>query len=490
MPKTAIFYKMLIIKNESIHLLTTYGKLHCSLQNMNITKKYCTFAGQKHTIMIDTTVFLDKKAAYYTLGCKLNFSETSTIAQTLKKAGVRTVRKGEKADICVVNTCSVTEVADKKCRQAIHKLIKQHPGAFVIVTGCYAQLKPEQVASMEEVDLVLGAEQKGHLLDYLTSLDKKDKGTSYTSKTSDIHSFSPSCSRGDRTRYFLKVQDGCDYFCSYCTIPFARGRSRNGRIEDIVAQARRAAEEGGKEIVITGVNIGDFGKSTGETFYDLVQALDQVKGIERYRISSIEPNLLTDEIIEYVARSRAFMPHFHIPLQSGSDAVLKLMRRRYDTALFASKIHKIRSFIPDAFIGVDVIVGTRGETPEYFDEAYRFIESLDVTQLHVFSYSERPGTQALKIDYIVSPEEKHNRSQRLLALSEEKTQAFYARHIGQEATVLLEKPKPGFPMHGFTDNYIRVEVNAESTLDNHLVQVRLGDFNEEHTALNATLIHS
>lgn len=440
--------------------------------------------------MIDTTVFLDKKAVYYTLGCKLNFSETSTIAQTLKKAGVRTARKGEKADICVVNTCSVTEMADKKCRQAIHKLIKQHPGSFVIVTGCYAQLKPGQVADIDGVDLVLGTEQKGHLLDYLTSLDKKDKGSAHISPINDIRSFSPSCSRGDRTRYFLKVQDGCDYFCSYCTIPFARGRSRNGRIEDIVTQAHQVATEGGKEIVITGVNIGDFGKSTGETFFDLVKALDQVEGIERYRISSIEPNLLTDEIIEYVARSRAFMPHFHIPLQSGSDTVLKLMRRRYDTALFASKIAKIRSIMPDAFIGVDVIVGTRGETSEYFEEAYRFIKSLEVTQLHVFSYSERPGTQALKIDYVVSPEEKHERSQRLLALSEEKTETFYARHIGHEATVLLEKPKPGSPMHGFTDNYIRVEVNANLALDNHLVQVRLGDFNEEHTALNATLTNS
>lgn len=437
--------------------------------------------------MIDTTVFLDKKAVYYTLGCKLNFSETSTIAKMLKDAGVRSVRKGEKADICVVNTCSVTETADKKCRQAIHKLVKQHPGAFVIVTGCYAQLKPGQVADIEGVDLVLGAEQKGHLFDFITSLEKKDKGVAYASGTKDIRSFAPSCSRGDRTRYFLKVQDGCDYFCSYCTIPFARGRSRNGRIEDLVAQAAQAASEGGKEIVLTGVNIGDFGKSTGETFFELVKALDRVEGIERYRISSIEPNLLTDEIIDYVACSRAFMPHFHIPLQSGSDDVLKLMRRRYDTALFASKIAKIRSVMPDAFIGVDVIVGTRGETPEFFEDAYRFIEGLDVTQLHVFSYSERPGTQALKIDYVVSPEEKHARSQRLLALSEEKTKAFYARHIGKEATVLLEKPKPGMPMHGFTANYIRVEMEADAALDNHLVRVRLGDFNEDGTALKAMM---
>ena len=438
--------------------------------------------------MIDTTVFQDKKAVYYTLGCKLNFSETSTIGKTLKEAGVRTARRGEKADICVINTCSVTEVADKKCRQAIHRLVKNHPGAFVVVTGCYAQLKPEQVASIEGVDVVLGAEEKGRLMDYLGDLQKHDKGEAVTSAFKDIRSFAHSCSRGDRTRYFLKVQDGCDYFCSYCTIPFARGRSRNGRIEDIVAQARQAAEEGGKEIVITGVNIGDFGKTTGESFFDLVKALDQVEGIERYRISSIEPNLLTDEIIDYVAQSRAFMPHFHIPLQSGCDEVLKLMRRRYDTALFAHKINKIKEVMPHAFIGVDVIVGTRGETEAYFDRAYEFLKDLDVTQLHVFSYSERPGTQALKIDHVVSPEEKHRRSQLLLALSDEKTRAFYASHIGQEAVVLMEKSKPGTPMHGFTDNYVRVELPYDISLDNQLVRVRMGDFNEDSTALMGTIL--
>ena len=438
--------------------------------------------------MIDTTVFQDKKAVYYTLGCKLNFSETSTIGKTLKEAGVRTARRGEKADICVINTCSVTEVADKKCRQAIHRLVKNHPGAFVVVTGCYAQLKPEQVASIEGVDVVLGAEEKGRLMDYLGDLQKHDKGEAVTSAFKDIRSFAHSCSRGDRTRYFLKVQDGCDYFCSYCTIPFARGRSRNGRIEDIVTQARQAAAEGGKEIVITGVNIGDFGKTTGESFFDLVKALDQVEGIERYRISSIEPNLLTDEIIDYVAQSRAFMPHFHIPLQSGCDEVLKLMRRRYDTALFAHKINKIKEVMPHAFIGVDVIVGTRGETEAYFNRAYEFLKGLDVTQLHVFSYSERPGTQALKIDHVVSPEEKHRRSQLLLALSDEKTRAFYASHIGQEAVVLMEKSKPGTPMHGFTDNYVRVELPYVISLDNQLVRVRMGDFNEDGTALMGTIL--
>ena len=438
--------------------------------------------------MIDTTVFQDKKAAYYTLGCKLNFSETSTIGKMLKEAGVRTVRKGEKADICVINTCSVTEVADKKCRQAIHRLVKNHPGAFVVVTGCYAQLKPEQVASIEGVDVVLGAEQKGELMHYLGNLQKHDKGEAHTSAFKDIRSFAPSCSRGDRTRYFLKVQDGCDYFCSYCTIPFARGRSRNGKIEDIVAQARQAAAEGGKEIVIAGVNIGDFGKSTGETFFDLVKELDKVEGIERYRISSIEPNLLTDEIIDYVAKSRAFMPHFHIPLQSGCDEVLKLMRRRYDTALFAHKIQKIKEVMPHAFIGVDVIVGTRGETEEYFNQAYEFLKGLDVTQLHVFSYSERPGTQALKIDHVVSADEKHRRSQMLLALSDEKTKAFYEAHIGRESVVLMEKSKAGTPMHGFTDNYVRVELPHDNSLDNQLLRVRMGGFNEDGTALMGELL--
>lgn len=442
----------------------------------------------KFFVMIDTSVFQDKTAVYYTLGCKLNFSETSTIGELLKSVGVRVARRGEIADICVINTCSVTEVADKKCRQAIHRLVKNHPGAFVVVTGCYAQLKPEQVASIEGVDLVLGAEQKGRLLDYLNGLSKNEKGLAVTSALKDISTFAPSCSRGDRTRYFLKVQDGCDYFCSYCTIPFARGRSRNGKIADLVAQAQRAADQGGKEIVLTGVNIGDFGKSTGESFLDLIKELDKVKGIERYRISSIEPNLLTDEVIAFVASSRAFMPHFHIPLQSGCDEVLKLMRRRYDTELFASKVRRIKEIMPHAFIGVDVIVGARGETEEFFEKAYRFLEGLDVTQLHVFSYSERPGTQALKIDYVVSQEEKHRRSQLLLELSEKKIHNFYASYIGKEAVALMEKSKVGTPMHGFTNNYLRVELPYDESLDNCLVRVRLEGFNEDCTSLIATII--
>lgn len=439
--------------------------------------------------MTDTTVFQDKTATYYTLGCKLNFSETSTIGRTLFQAGVRTARKGEKADICVINTCSVTEMADKKCRQAIHKLVKQHPGAFVVVTGCYAQLKPGDIARIEGVDLVLGAEQKKDILQYLGNLEKQGPGEAFTTPAKDITSFVPSCSRGDRTRFFLKVQDGCDYYCSYCTIPFARGRSRNGTIASLVAQARQAAEEGGKEIVLSGVNIGDFGKTTGESFIDLVKALDRVEGIERYRISSIEPDLLTDDIITFVSQSRHFMPHFHIPLQSGNDAVLKLMRRRYDTALFAHKIEKIKEVMPDAFIGVDVIVGTRGETEELFEDACRFIAGLDITQLHVFSYSERPGTQALKIEHAVSPQDKHARSQRLLALSDEKTKAFYSRFAGKTMKMLVEKSKPGMPMHGFTDNYIRVELQKnDPALDNKIVTVRLGGLTENGDALKGVVM--
>lgn len=434
--------------------------------------------------MIDKTVFENKIAAYYTLGCKLNFAETSTIGKVLAEQGVRKARTGEKADICVVNTCSVTELADKKCRQAIRRINKQHPDAFIVVTGCYAQLKPEEVAHIEGVDLVLGAEQKLDILKYLDNLGKKETdGAIIASESKDIRSFSPSCSADDRTRHFLKVQDGCDYYCSYCTIPFARGRSRNGTIASMVEQAVEVASKGGKEIVLTGVNIGDFGKSTGETFIDLIRALDEVEGIERYRISSIEPNLITDEAIDFVATSKRFAPHFHIPLQSGSDAVLKLMRRRYDTTLFRHKIEKIKEIMPHAFIGVDVIVGTRGETDEWFEEARTFIDSLDISQLHVFSYSERPGTQALKIDYVVDPKTKHARSQQLLDLSDRKLQAFYEAHIGQQADVLFEQTRKENKMYGFTENYIKVEIPYDSSLINETRRITLGEWNEDKTAL-------
>lgn len=440
--------------------------------------------------MIDTTIFENKTAAYYTLGCKLNFAETSTIGKTLAAAGVRKAREGERADICVINTCSVTELADKKCRQAIRRIHKEHPGAFVVATGCYAQLKPEEVAAIEGVDLVLGAEQKLDILQYINSLQKcgeDEAGRVAVTPSKDIRRFSPSCSADDRTRHFLKVQDGCDYFCSYCTIPFARGRSRNGSIASLVRQAEEVAREGGREIVLTGVNIGDFGKTTGESFLDLIRALDRVEGIERYRISSIEPNLITDEAIDFVAGSRSFMPHFHIPLQSGSDSVLKLMRRRYDTALFRHKIEKIKQVLPEAFIGVDVIVGTRGETAAYFEETRRFLEDLDITQLHVFSYSERPGTQALRIDNPVPPEEKHRRSQVLLELSERKLAAFYEAHIGETARVLVEHTQHGEWMHGFTENYIKVELPYDERLSNEVRSVRLGGWNEDRSALKGEL---
>ena len=436
--------------------------------------------------MIDSSILQGKKAAFFTLGCKLNFAETSSVAQQLERYGVRKAQKGEVADLVVVNTCSVTEVADHKCRQAIHRLVKAHPGAFVVVTGCYAQLKPQDIIETEGVDLVLGSEQKGNIIPAILN----GMTGAYTVKTADIKTFAESCSRGDRTRYFLKVQDGCNYFCTYCTIPIARGRSRNGSIASMVQQAEQVVQEGGKEIVITGVNIGDFGRSTGETFFDLIRALDGVEGIERYRISSIEPNLLTDEIIEYCAQSRAFMPHFHIPLQSGCDEVLRLMHRKYDTALFRHKIEKIRSVMPDAFIGVDVIVGTRGETEEYFQQAYDFMDSVDVSQYHVFSYSERPGTKALEIPHVVTPQEKHERSQRVLALSTQKTHDFYSRFIGTTRPVLLEHASPRKPvMNGFTDNYIRVEVPNQPHLDNQIVPVRLDGFNKEGDALCGEMIN-
>ena len=445
--------------------------------------------------MIDTSAFQGKKAAYYTLGCKLNFSETSTFGKTLADMGVITAAKGEQAAICLINTCSVTEVADHKCRQAIHRMVRQNPGAFVVVTGCYAQLEGETVSQIPGVDLVLGSNEKANLIQYLSDAWSQPREghlhQHHTVKTKDIKTFQPSCSRGNRTRYFLKVQDGCNYFCTYCTIPFARGLSRNPTIASLVEQAQQAAAEGGKEIVLTGVNIGDFGRTTHEQFIDLVKALDQVEGIERFRISSLEPDLMSDELIDYCAHSRAFMPHFHVPLQSGSDEVLKLMHRRYDTQLFAHKIHLIKEKMPHAFIGVDVMVGCRGELPECFEACYEFLKGLPVTQLHVFPYSERPGTAALRIPYVVDDKEKKRRAHQLLVLSDEKTQAFYAEQIGQEADVLFEKAARGKAMHGFTENYVRVELpasQAREEYDNQIIRVKLGDFNHDKTALKAEII--
>ena len=441
--------------------------------------------------MIDSQTFGPQTAAYYTLGCKLNFAETSTIGRTLEAKGIRRARNGEKADLCIINTCSVTELADKKCRQAIRRIARQHPGAHIIVTGCYAQLKPDEIARIPGVDMVLGAGEKGEIARYIDRLQNPDEDHRiFTTPSPEINTFAPSCSRGDRTRYFLKVQDGCDYFCTYCTIPFARGRSRNGRIADLVEQARGVAREGGHEIVLTGVNIGDFGKTTGETFFELVKELEKVEGIDRYRISSIEPNLLTDEIIDFVAASKHFAPHFHIPLQSGSDEVLHLMRRRYDTGLFARRIEHIKRVMPDAFIGVDLIVGMRGETDERFEESARFVDSLDISQLHVFTYSERPGTQALKIEPIVPQETRHDRCRRILEISERKLHDFYASQRGKVRPVLFEHPAKNAPMHGFTDNYVRIELPYDKALVNTVHNVKLGDFIEKNDipALHAQLL--
>ena len=438
--------------------------------------------------MIDTSAFQGKSASYYTLGCKLNFSETSTFGRMLEEMGVHTAVDGEKADICLINTCSVTEVADRKCRQAIRRMIKKNPGAFTVVTGCYAQLSPERICDIEGVDLVLGSNEKANLIGFLSEKwgSGNRESTYKVEKTRDIKSFAPSCSRGNRTRFWLKVQDGCNYYCTYCTIPFARGNSRNASIASLAEQARQVVSEGGREIVLTGVNIGDFGRTTGESFLDLVRTLDSIEGIERYRISSLEPDLISDELIAFCAGSRAFMPHFHIPLQSGSDEVLRLMRRHYDTKLFAEKIYKIKELMPDAFIGVDVMVGCRGETPECFEETYRLLETLPVTQLHVFPYSERPGTAALKIPYVVSDQDKHLRSQRLIELSNKKTEEFYTLYINKEVDVLFEKASHGKAMHGFTPNYVRVELPARMAsdeYDNKIVRVRLGGFNHDKSAL-------
>lgn len=437
--------------------------------------------------MIDNSIFNSHTAEFHTLGCKLNFAETSTIGKILAERGIRRSHLGETPDICVVNTCSVTEEADKKCRQLIRRLVKKYPDALIIVTGCYAQLKGNEIAQMDGVDIVLGSEQKLDVAQYLDKWLESKQSMVEITPTKDIRRFSPSCSRGDRTRYFLKVQDGCDYYCSYCTIPKARGRSRSGTIESLVAQAREAAAEGGREIVITGVNIGDFGKNTGEKIIDLFRELDKIEGISRYRISSLEPDLLTDEIIEFVAQSRSFMPHFHIPLQSGSDPVLKLMRRHYDSALFAEKVNRIKACIPDAFIGVDLIVGARGESEEQFGISRDFVSALPVTRLHVFPYSERPGTLALTIDGVVDQHTKSVRAGVMINISEGKLKEFTKQFIGTVRPVLFEQPQKGKPMHGFTDNYIKVYAPFQKEYINRLALVRLCEMNED-CSVNGTVI--
>jgi len=423
--------------------------------------------------MIDNSVFENKKVAFHTFGCKLNFSETSTVARSMIEAGFAKVDISEPADVYIFNTCSVTELADKKCKQVIKKAIRQNPNAFIVVTGCFAQLKPETVSDIEGVDLVLGSNEKFDVLQYMDDFKKVDKTVIHAGKISKNKEFKPSYSFGDRTRCFLKVQDGCDYFCSYCTIPFARGRSRSDTISNTLIQAQKAANSGAKEIILTGVNIGDFGKENNETFFDLIKELEKIDQIERFRISSIEPNLLTDEILNFVASSKKFMPHFHIPLQSGSDKVLKLMKRKYDTQLFASKIERIKTLIPDAFIGVDVIVGVRGESEQDFITTHEFLADLDIAQLHVFTYSERPNTQALNIDDVVPIPVRKERSKRLHELSDKKTRAYYKKFIAQEAEVLFEGTEHNGMINGFTANYIKVEVPFDTKLSNTIAKVKL-----------------
>ena len=404
---------------------------------------------------------------FYTLGCKLNFAESSDLAARLQAMGYHQAQSGETPDWCFVNTCTVTDAADTKGRQLIHRIHREHPDAKIVVTGCYAQLKADEIARFDGVELVLGANDKFRLPQLLAS--RSLTPSVQVSDTKLRGEFYASCSKEDRTRHFLKVQDGCDCFCTYCAIPFARGRSRSGRISDLVAEARSVASQGGREIILTGVNIGDFGRHQGETLLGLIEELAKVEGIDRYRISSVEPDLLTDEIIDFVAVNPRFAPHFHIPLQAGSDEVLQLMHRRYDTALFADKIARIRQRIPNAFIGVDVMAGMRGETEALFEKSYQFIQQLEVSQLHVFPYSERAGTAALRISHVVTPQEKRRRTDLLLALSDEKKHAFYESQVGTVRQVLWESARKQGTMAGFTENYVRLrrpfEANKTNTIE-------------------------
>lgn len=413
------------------------------------------------------------KALYHTLGCKLNFSETSAIGHTLRGCGIETAAPGETPDIIVVNTCSVTETADKKGRSLIRRLAGKYPSATIVVTGCYAQLKPDEVSAIPGVDIVLGSQEKLRAAEYVERWLADRQPACAVTPARDIREFHPTCESGDRTRWFLKIQDGCDYFCTYCTIPYARGRSRSGQIGELTDMARHAADNGAREIVITGVNIGEFGNDNGQSFLALLQSLDRVGGIDRFRISSIEPNLLTDEIIDWCATSRAFMPHFHIPLQSGSDHVLRMMNRRYGTELFAERINHIRRVMPDAFIGVDVIAGARGETEQEWQRARDFIQSLPVTRLHVFPYSERPGTAALHIPDPVEPRIRHERVAQLIDISDAKLRDFLRSQAGSTHPVLWEHTRHDGMIQGFTDNYIRVQSPWSDSLPNTISSITL-----------------
>ncbi len=417
--------------------------------------------------------YIGKKAAFYTLGCKLNFSETSTIAGSFKEVGFERVDFEEKADVYVINTCSVTNQGDKESRNIIRRAVRNNPDAMVIVVGCYSQLKPEEVGHIEGVDMVLGTQEKFHIPAYLGNLEKRTTTEIKTTRLADIKSYHKAFSWGDRTRSFLKIQDGCDYYCSFCTIPYARGKSRNDNIQNTAAEAKKAVDKGFREVILTGVNIGDFGKSTGENFLDLLKALESVEGLQRLRLGSIEPNLLKDEIIKLVAGSKVIMPHFHIPLQAGSDEILSLMKRKYSTGLFAKRVHRIREIVPHAFIGVDVIAGTNGETEELFQQSYDFINSLEISQLHAFTYSERSGTQALKIPWKVEIEDRKRRTQMYINLSEKKLRAFYEKQLGTRQTVLFEEQTKKDKIVGFTENYIKVETRHDESLVNQMKKVTL-----------------
>ena len=415
----------------------------------------------------------NKKVAFYTLGCKLNFSETSSIAKSFNEQGFATVDFSDHADCYVINTCSVTDNADKKCRNIVRKALRTNPTGFVIVVGCYAQLKPEEIKSIEGVDLVLGTEEKFNALDHIGSLDKNESGIALYDKIGKVKEFFPSFSSGDRTRSFLKIQDGCDYFCAFCTIPLARGRSRSNTVKETIKTANEVALTEAKEVVITGVNIGAFGKGTAETFYDLVKELDQIEGIDRFRISSIEPNLLSDEIIDYVSTSKRFVPHFHIPLQSGSDNLLVAMRRKYLSDLYRNRVGLIKKLMPDACMGVDVIIGFPGETDQEFQTTYDFLIELDVSYLHVFTYSERDNTTAVRLDDVVPMETRNKRSKMLRILSAKKKRKFYESQIGTEHTVLWEATNEEGFMTGFTENYVKVQTPFDAAKVNKTEKVFL-----------------
>jgi threonylcarbamoyladenosine tRNA methylthiotransferase MtaB len=415
-----------------------------------------------------------KKVAFYTLGCKLNFSETSTISRLFEDAGFAKVDFEDSPDVFVINTCSVTDNADKKCKQLVKKALKVNPNAFVTIVGCYAQLKPEEIGKIPGVDLVLGANEKFDILAYLEQTDKKEEAQVSYQNIKETKEFIPSFSYGDRTRSFLKVQDGCDYFCSFCTIPLARGKSRNASISETLVEAEKIAQTEIKEVVLTGVNIGDFGQGEGENFFQLIQALDKVDGIDRFRISSIEPNLLSNEIIDFsLTDSRKFVPHFHIPLQVGNDRILKAMRRKYERSLYAERVTQIKSLRTDCCIGVDVIVGFPGETDEEFLDSYNFIQSLPISYIHVFTYSERANTSAPKLGEFVPMEKRKERSKMLHILSDKKKRAFYEENVGTERTVLFEAEEEEGMMYGFTENYVKVKTPFNPELVNNFRKVRL-----------------